>query len=268
MRRDSLRTIHEISVEIALAESLREILEIHEYEVCSFFGADLAGMYVIDQEGAILQQTGLSSRKDLRESKKKVLQKHIKNHPYVKEWRNNKCLPTTMTMSQVLKKYPDFKQSDFYTDYINACQWRPDQEVVFSGTPHFAAHGAMAIGVSREHRGFTKEEMTQLSIIGSFIDNWWKDYSENLHTLDLLDNPDFCFEATPKLTKQERRILILISKGLTYTEITHFLRCKAKTLEKHTTSIFDKLGIDNRAHAIALMNHIWKETADLHVRSS
>ena len=55
----------------------------------------------------------------------------------------------------------------------------------------------------------------------------------------------------PKLTDRENEVLKLIADGLTNREISCSLSISESTVENHTHHIFMKLGISNRARAIA-----------------
>jgi DNA-binding NarL/FixJ family response regulator len=53
------------------------------------------------------------------------------------------------------------------------------------------------------------------------------------------------------LTEREQQILHLIAEGLTNREISHDLFISEATVENHIHHIFVKLGISNRAQAVA-----------------
>jgi pimeloyl-ACP methyl ester carboxylesterase/DNA-binding CsgD family transcriptional regulator len=54
----------------------------------------------------------------------------------------------------------------------------------------------------------------------------------------------------PELTKRERQILEQIAHGHDNTQIAALLDLSEKTVRNHITSIFDKIGVDNRSQAI------------------
>jgi pimeloyl-ACP methyl ester carboxylesterase/DNA-binding CsgD family transcriptional regulator len=54
------------------------------------------------------------------------------------------------------------------------------------------------------------------------------------------------------LSAREREILNLLARGLTNLDIGRELFISEKTVRNHVTSIFDKLGVHSRAHAIVL----------------
>jgi DNA-binding NarL/FixJ family response regulator len=54
-----------------------------------------------------------------------------------------------------------------------------------------------------------------------------------------------------ELTERERQVLQLLTEGLEQTEIAKRLYISPKTVNTHTQSIFRKLGVRNRAHAVA-----------------
>jgi len=54
------------------------------------------------------------------------------------------------------------------------------------------------------------------------------------------------------LTPREAEVLIWISKGKTSPEIASILGCKSATVNKHTQSIFSKLGVETRTAAAAV----------------
>ena len=55
----------------------------------------------------------------------------------------------------------------------------------------------------------------------------------------------------PRLTDRENQILGLIANGLTNREISLNLVISEATVENHVHHIFTKLGISNRAQAVA-----------------
>ena len=56
--------------------------------------------------------------------------------------------------------------------------------------------------------------------------------------------------AFPELTAREREILEHIARGLDNAQIAAHLALSEKTVKNHITSIFDKVGVENRAQAI------------------
>lgn len=55
----------------------------------------------------------------------------------------------------------------------------------------------------------------------------------------------------PKLTDREEQILELIADGFTNKEISYTLSISESTVENHIHHIYMKLGIANRAQAVA-----------------
>lgn len=55
-----------------------------------------------------------------------------------------------------------------------------------------------------------------------------------------------------RLTMREHRILELVGRGLKAREISEELGITTKTVENHKQRIFDKLGVQNQAHAVAI----------------
>ncbi|HEY3056719.1 MAG TPA: response regulator transcription factor [Thermoanaerobaculia bacterium] len=55
-----------------------------------------------------------------------------------------------------------------------------------------------------------------------------------------------------RLTKREREVLRLVSEGKSNKEIAKKLRIAERTAKFHVTSIFNKLGAENRAQAVAI----------------
>jgi DNA-binding NarL/FixJ family response regulator len=56
------------------------------------------------------------------------------------------------------------------------------------------------------------------------------------------------------LTRREREVLRLIAAGESNKRIAAALRISERTVKFHVTSIFNKLGAENRAQAVALSN--------------
>jgi NarL family two-component system response regulator LiaR len=54
------------------------------------------------------------------------------------------------------------------------------------------------------------------------------------------------------LSDREREVLALMVKGLNNTEIASRLVVSLSTVKQHVSHIFSKLGITNRAEAVAL----------------
>ena len=55
----------------------------------------------------------------------------------------------------------------------------------------------------------------------------------------------------PELTDRENQVLKLIANGLTNREISCALLISESTVENHIHHIYEKLGITNRARAVA-----------------
>jgi two-component system, NarL family, response regulator len=58
--------------------------------------------------------------------------------------------------------------------------------------------------------------------------------------------------AAPRLTSREREVLRLVAAGQSNKEIAASLGIAERTVKFHLTSIFNKLGADNRARAVAV----------------
>jgi DNA-binding NarL/FixJ family response regulator len=56
----------------------------------------------------------------------------------------------------------------------------------------------------------------------------------------------------PRLSSREREVLRLVASGQSNKEIAATLRIAERTVKFHLTSIFNKLGADNRARAVAI----------------
>jgi DNA-binding NarL/FixJ family response regulator len=56
----------------------------------------------------------------------------------------------------------------------------------------------------------------------------------------------------PRLSAREREVLRLVAAGRSNKEIATELRIAERTVKFHVTSIFDKLGAENRAQAVAV----------------
>ena len=58
--------------------------------------------------------------------------------------------------------------------------------------------------------------------------------------------------SAPRLSAREREVLRLVAAGRSNKEIAAELRIAERTVKFHVTSIFDKLGAENRAQAVAV----------------
>ncbi|HVR38412.1 MAG TPA: response regulator transcription factor [Thermoanaerobaculia bacterium] len=58
--------------------------------------------------------------------------------------------------------------------------------------------------------------------------------------------------AVPRLSAREREVLALVARGRSNKEIASALRITERTVKFHVTAIFNKLGADNRAQAVAI----------------
>lgn len=59
-------------------------------------------------------------------------------------------------------------------------------------------------------------------------------------------------QAGPALSRREQQVLQLLSQGLANKQIARDLAISERTVKFHVTAIFNKLGADNRAQAVAL----------------
>lgn len=64
-----------------------------------------------------------------------------------------------------------------------------------------------------------------------------------------------------QLTEQERKILELIAEGLNNPEIAGKLSISRSTVQNHTHSILQKLGVRNRVEAA---HYLWKTCKEEH----
>jgi len=58
--------------------------------------------------------------------------------------------------------------------------------------------------------------------------------------------------AAPRLSAREREVLRLVATGRSNKEIASALQIAERTVKFHVTAIFNKLGADNRAQAVAI----------------
>lgn len=56
----------------------------------------------------------------------------------------------------------------------------------------------------------------------------------------------------PRLTKRERQVLTLVAGGLAGKQVARHLGISPKTVERHKTRIYSKLGVPNQAAAVGL----------------
>jgi len=63
-------------------------------------------------------------------------------------------------------------------------------------------------------------------------------------------NQMFFSEKTNQLSSQEQKVLVLLFKGLANKQIALELQVCEKTVEKHLTSIYRKIGVTSRTQAI------------------
>jgi DNA-binding NarL/FixJ family response regulator len=55
-----------------------------------------------------------------------------------------------------------------------------------------------------------------------------------------------------RLSSREQEVLRLVAEGLTSKQIAQQLFLSRRTVDTHLTSIFNKLGVESRAHAVAV----------------
>lgn len=78
-----------------------------------------------------------------------------------------------------------------------------------------------------------------------------------LKTLNLLRNPNISFDDNEKaeeikLTKRETEILIQLSKGLNYNDISENLFISPSTVRKHIENIYKKLQVHSKMEAVMM----------------
>lgn len=74
--------------------------------------------------------------------------------------------------------------------------------------------------------------------------------------------------AVTRLTQREREILALVARGLAAKQVARHLGISAKTVERHKTKMFAKLGVPNQTAAVSLAlanglgrNHTWNQSS-------
>lgn len=78
----------------------------------------------------------------------------------------------------------------------------------------------------------------------------WKSLVEALHAF--LPQPAIEAGAFAELTGRERELVHFIARGLDNHQIAAHLGISEKTVRNHVSSIFTKLGVDSRAHAVVI----------------
>jgi DNA-binding NarL/FixJ family response regulator len=68
---------------------------------------------------------------------------------------------------------------------------------------------------------------------------------QNKNITQLVDEPDLGI-----LSKREKEILEMLSKGLLYKEIANFMFISIETVRKHVYHIYEKLHVGNRVQAV------------------
>jgi DNA-binding NarL/FixJ family response regulator len=66
-----------------------------------------------------------------------------------------------------------------------------------------------------------------------------------------LDPDAHCADA-PRLTPREREVIVLVSSGLTASQIASQLRISTKTVENHKQRVFRKLDVQSQSHAVSV----------------
>lgn len=66
-----------------------------------------------------------------------------------------------------------------------------------------------------------------------------------------LDVRELSADPISQLTRRERALLEALAKGVTNKELAEDFEISANTVKFHLTNLFEKLGVRNRAHAIA-----------------
>ena len=65
--------------------------------------------------------------------------------------------------------------------------------------------------------------------------------------------------APSSLTHREREVLSLVAEGLAAKQVAHLLGISHKTVERHKTRIFSKLGVPNAAAAVGFLASLERE---------
>jgi DNA-binding CsgD family transcriptional regulator len=122
-------------------------------------------------------------------------------------------------------------------------------------------------GAYRQIREIVQRQMGEVS----YLDAWKEGQSTSFETLileaiQLLESSN---QPEPKerrlpegngiavaLSERERQVLGLVAEGLSNQEIANQLIITERTVRFHVTSIFNKLGANNRAQAVTFANRI------------
>ena len=122
----------------------------------------------------------------------------------------------------------------------------PDQKVVMltmSDTEE-DVYQALTLGA----RGYVIKDNSPVNIIGALK----KVMAGELAVSDTVRSAYDARKSERGLTEREKEILVLVSKGCSNAEIGNILHLSPNTVKNHLKNLFDALGAEDRAEAVAI----------------
>lgn len=138
-------------------------------------------------------------------------------------------------------------------EFLNVKKSFPDSKIIFLSTRGDIEEMELTI-IKKGARGFlcTKDSLKTLvkAIKSCYVGEIWASRKSTTKVIDDLKNKKMIKEEKVEgLTRQEKRVLILLTSGFKNAEIAEKLFISEKTVKTHINRIFKKIKVSNRLQA-------------------
>ena len=168
---------------------------------------------------------------------------HLHEHPLIRHYETTRD-GAALRMSDVVSR-AEFRRLDIYQ---HAYRPRPTEYLLAVQLPG-PGPGTRAFALNRARRDFTETERDLLNLVrGPLADGLRRAGARQHAHRALTSSPE---QRLAALTEREIQVLELVAAGRTNVAIAHTLDVSPRTVAKHLERIYRKLGVGNRAAAVA-----------------
>jgi DNA-binding CsgD family transcriptional regulator len=240
--------MNQVQLAIELVAGLAEVHEPADFDrvvlpgLATLFGCDIVTLTEIDQPSGRIRYSDHPNG-TLDAATFQAFGEHLHQHPLLNHYRSSGD-GRSVRMSDVIGR-TDWHKLDIYQDCYRP---RPTEHVLAMHLPNTAA-GSRAFALNRSRGDFTEADRELLDILRVPLgDAYRRAHARHRAERVLATSSEARLAA---LTDREVEVLELVAAGRTNVAIAHSLQVSPRTVAKHLERIYRKLGVGNRAAAVA-----------------